>query len=96
MALELNDTDIIYYHMDTTWSLVLAQTYFAHPDCLVVQGWIHTFLSPNMDNQMATHYVESYQGVGYMPLGVPCEHILAIVDDSNTACSFIVYAYPAL
>ena len=31
-----------------------------------------------------------------MPLGAPCDGIMAIVDHSNAAHSFIVTAYPAL
>ena len=38
----------------------------------------------------------SLWGVGYMPLSAPCDHIMAIVNHSDNAWSFIVTAYPAL
>ena len=41
MALDFNNNHIIYYHMDAQQSIWLAQTYFASPDYLAVQDWIH-------------------------------------------------------
>ena len=53
MALVLNNDHIIYYHMDALLSVGLAWTYFAHPDYLVVQCWVHcTYLSPDTVNQI--------------------------------------------
>ena len=55
MALASNDNNI-YYHMDVQWSNRLLQTYFANPDSLDVQCWIHaTFLSPDTVNQTEAH-----------------------------------------
>ena len=73
MDLELNNTLIIYYHMDTTWSVGLVWTYFTNPDYVVVQGWIHTTsLYPDMINQTGSHiYVKFFQEVGYTPLAIP-------------------------
>ena len=40
-ALLINVTPIIYYYMDTLWSVCLAWTYFSYPNFLVVQCWGH-------------------------------------------------------
>ena len=32
MALLFNNDQIIYYHMDALWSMILAQMFFAYPD----------------------------------------------------------------
>ena len=34
IALTFRSDHIIYYHIDATWSVALALTYFAHPDYL--------------------------------------------------------------
>ena len=56
MALELNNALTIYYQMDAIWSVGLVLTYFAHPDYLVIQDWIHaTCLYPYTINQSGPH-----------------------------------------
>ena len=56
MALDFDDSHIIYYHIEAQWSRVFAQTYFTNPDYLVVQCWIHSsFLSPDKINQTEPH-----------------------------------------
>ena len=40
MHLVIYDTHIIHYHMNSLWSVALGESYFAHPDCLVIYWWI--------------------------------------------------------
>ena len=40
MALQLNNSHIIYDYIDATQSMGLEQTSFTHPDYLVIQCWI--------------------------------------------------------
>ena len=48
--------DIIYYQMDMQWSVGLAWTYFANPDHIVVQCWVHaTYSFPDTMNQTQPH-----------------------------------------
>ena len=44
IALYINDSHIIYYHMDGFRSVILGHSYFTSPDYLVVQGWIRAML----------------------------------------------------
>ena len=56
MALQLNNSHIRYYHMDTTQSVGLMWNYLSHPDYLVIQGWIYaTSLYPDTTNQTGPH-----------------------------------------
>ena len=60
----------------------------------------NTFLSPDTVYKMRPqtyHYVKFSVGrVGYTPLGIPCDCIMAIMDHSNTAIPFVITAFPAL
>ena len=42
MAVAFNNNHFIYYHMDAQLSVGLGWTYFASPDYLVVQYWVHS------------------------------------------------------
>ena len=100
-TLAFNNDQIIYHYTDATWSVDMAQTYFVHPDYLVVQSWVHaTYLFHNIVNQMGPqmyHYVKFFLGrVGYSTLGAPCDCIVAIIDYSNAAMPFVITAFLTL
>ena len=59
IALAFKYYHIIYYHKDALWSLGLAQTYFTHPDYLVVHT---TYLSPDTIIQVGP---QTYQYVKF-------------------------------
>ena len=86
--------------MDATQLVGLAQTYFAHPDYLLVQSGICITCSYpdtiNQTGQHVYHYVKLFLGVDYMPLGDPYDDIMAIFNLSNTVQSFIGSTYPGL
>ena len=70
---------------------------FTHPSYLVVQCCDHaTYLSPNTINQMGPqthHSIKFFLGrVSYITLGAPCNHIIAKMDQSNAAMTFVVSA----
>ena len=53
MALAFNNNNTIYYYIDAQQSIWLTKTYFASPDYLLVQDWIHaTLLTPDAINLM--------------------------------------------
>ena len=86
--------------MDALQSMGLVQTYFTHPDYLVVQCWLYTtYLSPDTIKQMGSQtyrYGKFFdQQVGYIPLGDQCSHIVVIIYQTNAAMPFVVTAYPA-
>ena len=98
MDLAFNSEHIIYDQRDATWSVSMVQTYFTHSDNLVVQRWVcATYLSSNTINQtgpQAYHYVQFFAGrVRYTPFGIPCDHIMVIIDQSN---AFVITAYLVL
>ena len=79
----------------------MIQTYFTHPNYLVVQCWVHAMcLSPDTINQTGLHtyhYGNFFkEWVGCMPLGASCTHLVAIIDFSNAAMPFIIPVYLAL
>ena len=97
MALQMNNGHIIYYPMEATCSVGLVQTYFTHliwslkvrstpPICFLI--WLIR------QGHMMTIMFSSFQGMDYMPLGTPCNHIMAILDHSDAAQPFIVATYP--
>ena len=58
MALTFNNKHVIHYHMDAQQPTGLALTYFASPDYLAVQDWIHsTFLSSDTINLTKPLYI---------------------------------------
>ena len=82
--------------MDTQWSVGLAQTYSL---VLIIQlsmtGSMPLFyilpLTP------VYHYTKFYEGtVGYMPLGVSCTRLVAVISFANTALPYVLNTYPAL
>ena len=83
----------MYYDMDVQQSLVLAWTYFANPDYLVVQCWSHAMhLSLDTINQTEPHtyhYTRFFEGtMGYMPFSIPCTELLAVIVVSIAVLSF--------
>ena len=40
MALLMNDAHIFYHHIDALQSVSLAQSYFSHPEYLLVRYWV--------------------------------------------------------
>ena len=43
------------------------------------------------------HYVKFFaRRVGYIPLGTPCNYIMVVIDQSNTAMPFISIPYLVL
>ena len=99
LSLHMSNEHIRCYHMDATHSVGLAWAYFSHPDFLVVWCWICTtiFIFRHCNPHRATCLLLcSFQGAGYAPLGAPCDHILAILDHSDIAWSFVTTAFPAL
>ena len=102
MALAFNNDHTVYCHMDALCSVGLAQTYFTHPDSLVVQSWVHiTYLLPDTISQTGPQTyccVKLFEGwVGCMSFGIPCTHILVIIDQINAAIPFVfAAAYLAL
>ena len=100
MSLAFNDNHIIYYHIDAQWSIDLGQIYFARPDCLSVQCWVHsTFFHSNIINPTEPniyHYTKLFGiVVGYTPLDFPCTQLVATINYSNGALPFVVTAFPA-
>ena len=99
-TLQCNNIHIIYYHMDTTQSVGLAWTFFTHPDYLVIQVVIHATCSYldtiNKTGPHVYHCVTSFPGVGYTPLGTPCDCIMDIVNHSDALWPFIVTIYSDL
>ena len=99
MVLHMNDEHIVYFHMDTTQSVGLVQTYFSHPEFLIVQCWIHaTFLFPDTATQTEPHAycsVKFFPGVGYIHLGIPYACIMAILNHYHTI-TFCINTFPAL
>ena len=91
---------IIYHHMDTIWSIDLAETYFTHADYLAIKGWIYATClyldTTNHTRPLVYHFVKFFLGVGYMPLDALCYCIMGTVDHYNAAWSFLVRVYPAL
>ena len=56
MDLVMNDAHIIYYHMDVLWLFGLAWSYSSHPNCLLVQCWVHAVvLFPNIATPEGPH-----------------------------------------
>ena len=101
MDLAFNGNQIIYYHMHVQWSTDLAQTYFTSPDYFAVQCWIHAaFLSPHRVNHTEAHvyhYTKFFEGaVNYMPLGLPCTRLVAVISFANVAQPYVLTAYLAL
>ena len=95
MPLAFDSEHIIYYNMDALWSVGLAQTDFPHPHYLVVQCWVCTTYPWILLTKMGPknyHCVKFFEGwVAHMPLGTPCNHIMAIIDQTNAAMLFVVY-----
>ena len=90
-----NNDHTLYSHMDATWSVELAWTYFTHPDYLVVQHWGPCHFSfPDTFNQTGPHvyhYVNFFLGrVSYKPLGTLCDCTVAIIDHSHAAMPFAI------
>ena len=101
MTLAINNKHIIYYHTAAFQSMCLVQTYFMHPDCLVVKSRVCTmYLSPDTINQTRPQIyqpVKFLEGwVHYMPLGTRYTQLMAIIDFTHAAIAFVVTAYPAL
>ena len=87
--------------MDAEQLVGLALTFFTHPDYLVVQCLVCAiYLSPDTVNQTGpqiSHYVKFFLWrVGYMPLGTPCDCIMAIIHHSNAELPFAVTTFLAL
>ena len=91
MALYIHDQHILYYHMDAYWSIMMWQSYFLHPNYLVVQRWIRATLiyptniilaGPNLHC-----FFKPFPGVvQYFHSGnttVPCHHSVAVKDILN-------------
>ena len=95
-----NNDQIIYHHMHVTLSVGLAQTLFAQPDYLVILCLVYIiYLSPDTVKQTGSH-IHNYGKFilgreAYTPLGSPCNHILAIIDYSNSAMPFVYSAFLA-
>ena len=68
MALHTNGFHIIDHCMDTLWSVDLAQNYFSHPDCLVVECLVHAVvLSPDSTipgGSHVIHFMKFFPGGG--------------------------------
>ena len=85
--------------MDATWSVLLVDTFFAHPNYLFVKCWVSIIhLFPNTVNEMGQNLLCSF-GEGRarnMPFGIPCDSIMVIIDHSNAAMAFVFTAFHAL
>ena len=87
ITLQLNSGQILYYYMDATWSVGLTWTYFTHPDYLVYKvGSMPPiyFLIPLIRLGHMFTFILIFSG-GYMPVGVLCDYIIAMIDCSETA-----------
>ena len=63
MTLHMENGHILYYLIDATQLVDLVQTFFTHPDHLVIQSWIHnTFLFPNVKGLYVYQYVNFFLG----------------------------------
>ena len=101
MTPAFNNDHITYYHMDTQWSVQLPWIYFAHPDFVVVKYWVCAmYLFTDTINQIGPQiyqYVKfCAERVVYTLLGIPCNHIMAIIDQTNAEMLFIITANTAL
>ena len=86
---------IIYYNIDATSAVACAWTYVTHPDYMVILGRMHaTYLY--LEVHMFTVSLSSFWVVGYMPMGAPCDCMVAIVGNSDTAQPFVVTSVLAL
>ena len=85
VVLVFNNDHNIYCHMVAKWSVGSTWTYFSHPD------------SVNLIGPYLYYYVMFFPGrVGYTHLGTHCDLIIAIIDFSNAAVSFVITAFLAL
>ena len=84
MILLMNDAHITYCHMNTFWSVGFAWSYFSYPDYLIVQYWIHAVIlfpdSVTLQGMNIFILLKTCQGGGHMHEGMPCHHIVAIID----------------
>ena len=85
MALQLTNGHILYYHMDSGSGFDLF-----HSSCLFSDPRLdphHLFISGHLlsESHMFTIMLCHSLGVGYTPLGIPCDNIMAIVDHSDAA-----------
>ena len=84
MDLVIYNADIIHYNMDPLWSVALGQSYFTHPDYLIIHCCIQaTLLHPTLITPVGVlkvcRYLQIFEGVvGYMPNGAPYYHIISI------------------
>ena len=72
--------------MDTTQSTGLVQSYFSHPDYLVVQCQVqNTILFPDSKTHAGPHvyhFVKFFpEGVDYTHEGIICNHIITMLDN---------------
>ena len=63
-------------------------------------GWRQSRGLPSQNTQTGPHvycyFKFSLGRVGYTLLGTQCDYIIAILDHSDTAMSFVITAFPAL
>ena len=84
MAMHMKNDHIRYYHMDATWSVGLAWSYFSYSAFLVIQCWMHTtFLFPDSETQ-----------TWEMDEGIICNCIMVILGYSDAMQPFVVTAFP--
>ena len=93
MSLAFNNEHIVYYHMDALWLMV-----WCRPVSLTLTVWLSNvgsmhFIYPLilLTNRTSGLYYVTFFGewVDYTPLGTPCNHIEAIIDQTNVVMPFI-------
>ena len=95
-AMDMNNSHIIYHHMDASWSV----GYLLHPDYLGVLCWVcAVVLFPDsvapggLGGLKNPHFIKFFpRGIGHMHEDTPCHCIMAIIDVVHP---FIVRAYPS-
>ena len=101
MALYVNDSHILYYHMDAVRSSMLGHSYIINPlslDYLIFKGWIGAMLlSPGIILLLGSHvyrYITFLLGVVICySTRIPSHNIVAVV---NFAYNFVMTAFLSL
>ena len=98
MDLVIYDVNIVYYHMNPLWSVVLGQSYFAHPNylvihCLILAISLHSTIITQAGALNIWRYVQQFEGVtGYMPNGAPDSALLSyFIASFQTSQSYILF-----
>ena len=95
MVLAFNNDYIIYYHMDATQSVGVAQTCFSN-----AVWWSKVGSAPplyfltELTNWSLMCIVKFFLGrMGYTPVGAPCDCIITVIGHFNVVMSFVISTF---